>query len=58
MRKRRNWKKFSAKCGDNHICDCGSTEICEDERNEEGICEKDLCPIWHLPERQGKEKER
>jgi len=45
--KRRSWKRLWCNCDYQSDCECGMTVMCEHEDTEDGICEKEGCPIWN-----------
>jgi hypothetical protein len=42
--KKTKFEKIQLKCKDLNPCDCGLTELCDNEDNLDGICEEENCP--------------
>ena len=43
MRKTK-FEKIQLKCDYLDICECGMTELCDNEDNSDGICTEEYCP--------------
>jgi hypothetical protein len=50
-KKRRNFDKLAAKCNDMSVCECGITEMCDNQENADRLCEKEYCPKWNINEK-------
>ena len=42
--KKTKFEKIQLKCDYSSLCDCGQTELCDNENNSDGICEQENCP--------------